>query len=251
MYLTYLKPHTTKNLKHHKEKTMKPKALFCIPFAASVLGLSACQTTNIQSEAEKQEARWYNVKDFEGVDSIGTSPYDLEFDIAYLGINGDMVKVKNCLEVTALGDSKISEREFARWDLLRTDCEAAKRFYDAPKNSVSYWPSILDFSLLKKFPSTSIPYLGGQGLDERSGNLAEYESTLILKESGKHSVKVSYNGMVVNYVEVARGDFNRDGYQDLFVRMDWYIEDTFGDGNDWIVLTKISPNASPMMLWRK
>jgi hypothetical protein len=50
---------------------------------------------------------------------------------------------------------------------------------------------------------------------------------------------------------MARGDFNRDGYQDLFVRMDWYIEGAFGDGHDWVVLTKISPNAAPMMLWRK
>ena len=230
---------------------MKSKTLLYIPFAASVFGLFACQTINIQPKAGKSEARWYNVKVFDGVDSIGTSPYDLEFDIEYLGIDGDMVKVNNCLEVSALGDSRISEREFTRWELIKTDCEAARRFYDAPKNSVSYWPSMLDFSLLKTFPSTSIPYFGGQGLDGRSENLDEYESTLTLTESGKHSVKVFYDGMVVNYVEVARGDFNRDGYQDLFVRMDWYIEGAFGDGNDWIVMTKISPNAPPMMLWRK
>lgn len=230
---------------------MKPKTLFRILFSASVLGLCACQTTNIKQEAARQEARWYNVKDFEGVDAIGSSPYDLEFDIAYSGIEGEMVQVKNCLEVSSVSGSKIAEREFARWTLLKADCEAAKRFYDAPEKAVSYWPSIFDLSLLKTFPSTSIPYLGGQGLDGRSENLAEYESTLILIESGKHSVKVSYDGMVVNYVVVARGDFNRDGYQDLFVRMDWYIEDAFGDGHDWVVLTKISSNAAPMMLWRK
>ena len=230
---------------------MKPKVLLCISFVSSVLSLCACQASNMQSEAEKQEARWYNVKNFDGVDSIGTSPHDLEFDIVYVGTGGDMVKVKNCIEVSARGDSKISEREFARWDLLKTDCEAAKRFYGAPENSVSYWPSMLDYPLLKTFPSTSIPHLGGQGLDGGIERLAEYESTLVLKESGQHNVKVSYDGMVVNYVEVARGDFNRDGYQDLFVRMDWYIEGAFGGGNDWIVLTKTSPNASPMMLWRK
>lgn len=230
---------------------MRSKTMFCILFAASVLGLCACHTTNINPEASKQETRWYNVKDFEGVDSIGTSPYDLEFDIAYSGIDGDTVQVKNCLEVFSLGDSKIEEREFARWDLLKADCEAAKRFYDAPENAVNHWPFTFDLSLLKTFPSTSIPYLGGQDLDGRSENLAEYESNLILIESGENSVKVSYNGMVVNYVVMARGDFNRDGYQDLFVRMDWYIEGAFGDGHDWVVLTKISPNAAPMMLWRK
>ncbi|GGB13757.1 hypothetical protein [Agarivorans gilvus] len=230
---------------------MKLKTLFCIPIAAIVLVLYACQTTNTQTEAAKQEARWYNVNDFKGIDSIGANPYDLEFDIAYSGIDGDIVRVKNCLEVSFQGDSKIAEREFARWDLLKSDCEAAKRFYGAPENAVSYWPPTFDLSLLKTFPSTSIPYLGGQGLHGRSGNLAEHESTLTLIESGEHSVKVSYDGIVVNYVVVARGDFNRDGYQDLFVRMDWYIEDAFGDGHDWVALTKLSPNAAPMMLWRK
>jgi len=230
---------------------MRQKTLFCTLFVTSVLGLCACQAINIKTEVSKQEARWYNLKDFEGVDSIGTNPYDLEFDIAYSGIDGDMVQVKNCLEVSSLGDSKIAEREFARWDLLKIDCEAAKRFYDAPEKAVNHWPSIFDLSLLKTFPSTSTPYLGGQGLDGRSGNLAEHESTLTLIESGEHSVKVSYDGMIVNYVVVARGDFNRDSYQDLFMRMDWYIEGSFGDGHDWVVLTKTSPNAAPLMLWRK
>jgi hypothetical protein len=73
---------------------MKPITLFCIPFAASLLGLCACQTKSIKIEAEKQESRWFNVKSFEDIDSIGSSFYDLEFDISYSGIDGDMVKVK-------------------------------------------------------------------------------------------------------------------------------------------------------------
>jgi hypothetical protein len=230
---------------------MKPKSLFCISLVVSILSLCACEALSINPGDVKQETRWYNVKNFNGVDSIGTNPYDLEFDIMYSGIDDNMVRVINCLEVSSLGDSKIAEREFARWELLKTDCEAAKRFYDAPENAVSYWPSTFDLSLLKTFPSTSTPYLGGQGLDDRKGNMGEYESNLTLIESDEYSVKVSYDGMVVNYVVVARGDFNRDGYQDLFVRMDWYIEEAFGDGVDWVVLTKISPDAVPMILWRK
>ncbi|MCG3738071.1 hypothetical protein EXA16_17390 [Vibrio cincinnatiensis] len=250
MWLTSLKQHTTID-NCQNEIIMKPITLFYIPLAVSLFGLCACQTTSIKLEVEKQESRWFNVKIFEDVDSIGTSSYDLEFDISYAGIDGGMIQLKNCLEVSFLRDGEISEREFARWDLLKTACEAALRFYNAPETAVSYWPSMFDFSLLKTFPSTSIPFQGGQGLDARTGSLAEHESTLTLMESGKHSVKVSYDGMVVNYVEVARGDFNRDGYQDLFIRMDWYIEDTFGMGSDWMVITKKSPNTEPMMLWRK
>ncbi len=230
---------------------MRPKNLSFIPFVTLILGLCACQTPNINSDIVKQEARWYNAKGFDGIDSIGTNPYDLEFDISYSGIDGNTIRVRNCLEMSSLGDSKISEREFSRWDLLKTDCEAAKRFYGSPENAVSYWPSTFNFSLLKTFPSTTIPNLGGQGLDGRQGTLGEHEPALSIIKSSENNVKVSYDGMLVNYVVIARGDFNRDGYQDLFVRMDWYIEDAFGDGNDWVILTKILPNSAPMMLWRK
>ena len=176
---------------------------------------------------------------------------DLEFDFQYSSLEGDIFNVKNCLEVSSVGDNKILEREFVRWDLLKNDCEVAMRFYDAPEYAFSYWPSEFNFSLLKTLPSTSIPYLGGQALDGRSGSLGAYETNLNFIESAKHNVKVSYDEMVVNYVVMARGDFNRDGYQDLFVRMDWYIEGAFSDGSDWIVLTKISPDEPPMLLWRK
>lgn len=230
---------------------MMIKILFCLPFVAAVCGLCAYQIAKINPEAGNQEPRWYNSKGFEIVDPIDKSSHDLEFDNAYTSIIDDKDRIRNCCELLSLGDNKIEEKEYARWDLLKTDCEVAKRFHFAPDIAVSHWPSTFDFALLKTFPSTSTPYLGGQGLDGRNGNLDEYESTLILIESEKHSIKVSYDGMVVNYVLMARGDFNRDGYQDIFVRMDWYIEGTFGVGHDWVVLTKISPNSAPIMLWRK
>ena len=183
---------------------MKSTTLLCSSFfALSLFGLCSCQTANIKPAAEKQEPRWYNVNNFESINSIGSSYYDLEFDITYSGIDGDTVRVNNCLEASSLGDGRISEREFARWDLLKTDCEVAMRFYNAPETAISYWPSTFDFSLLNTFPSTSIPYLGGQDLYDRTGYLAKYESNLVLIESGKHSVKVSYDGMVVNYVDAS------------------------------------------------
>lgn len=216
-----------------------------------LIGLVACDTNTIKPNTEKQKTSWYNVKNFDGVDSIGDSPYDLEFNIEYSGIDGRNIHVTNCMEVASTGNGKIAEREFSRWNLLKADCEAAQRFYDAPESAISYWPSVFDFSLLKTFPATSIPHLGGQDLDERKANLSELKSSLILAESGKHNVKVFYEEMTVDYVELARGDFNRDGFQDIFVRMDWYVEGAFGDGYDWVVLTKISPDAEPMLLWRK
>lgn len=230
---------------------MKKKFTRHIPLILFVFSLCACQVTSNKQEVGKQESRWYNVNEFVGIDSIGTNLYDLAFDNQYLIVDGNTLNVHNCLEVTSIGDNEILDREFARWDLLKIDCEAASRFYDAPEYAFSHWPLEFDLPLLKTFPSTSIPYLGGQALDGRGGDLGSYESNLKLIESGKGNIKVSLGEMVVNYIMLAKGDFNRDGYQDIFVRMDWYIEGTFGNGSDWIVVTKISPDTPPILLWRK
>lgn len=230
---------------------MNPKSLLCGMSAVSVLLLWACQTGSLQAGLAEQESRWFNVTEFGAVDDIGTSPYDLEFNITYSGSDGGEVRVKNCVEVSYVGNDRISEVDFSRWVLLQTNCEAARRFYDAPEEAVSYWPLEFDFSLLKTFPSTSVPNLGGQYLEGRIGSIREHEETLSLVESGEHSVQVSLDGVVVNYVVLARGDFNRDGYQDLFLRMDWYIGDAFGGGHDWVVLTKRSSSEDPILLWRK
>lgn len=215
------------------------------------LTTAACATNTRVSQTEVYEPRWINASIFDVTEHKDGSLYSFNFDVEFTSPDNKIFKVKDSLDVKSVGEERIASRDYTRWDFLKTDCEVVNRFYLAPDNAVTYWPTMFDISLIKTFPATAVPFLGGQGLDGRNGNLAQYESTLTLIESGEHSVKVSYDGMVVNYVLVARGDFNRDGYQDLFVRMDWYIEDAFGDGNDWVVLTKISPNSEPIMLWRK
>ncbi len=159
--------------------------------------------------------------------------------------------MKDCFQVFATGETAIAQREHARWKWLKSSCTGASWYYRSPETASRYLDDTFDFALLKAFPATAVPYLGGQLLDGRNGNLDEKEPTLKLLESGDHNVKVSMDNMVIDYVLLARADFNRDGYQDLFVRMDWYIKDSFGQGFDWVVLTKIAPDASPMVLWRK
>lgn len=210
--------------------------------------LPACQSTPIKTDAGQQKPRWFNTQVFK---DIGTSPYDLEFENEFTAVDNSVVSISNCEDLAVVGDGKIAEREYTRWQAIKVDCQAASRFYLSPESAKSYWPDTFEFPLLKTLPAAAIPYLGGQGLEGRNGNLADVEATLTLLDSGEHSVKVSFNSMVVNYVVISRGDFNHDGYQDLFVRMDWYVEDAFGGGHDWAVFTKLSTNAAPMMLWRK
>jgi len=232
------------NVKH--PKLFGLMVLFCC------LGLSGCLSMNYKSPVNNPTTpRWLNPFTFDQEGKVGETLHDVAFKIMFVSSGGGELTVKNCFEVLALGETAIAQREFSRWEWLKSSCLGASSYYRSPETAISYWGNTFNLELLKTFPATAVPYLGGQGLDGRSGDLGKKEPTLTLVESGDNSVKVSIDDMVIDYVVLARADFNRDGYQDMFVRLDWYIENSFGEGFDWLVLTKTSPNATPMMLWRK
>lgn len=213
--------------------------------------LSACEQVSTVKNQTKTVPRWINPTIFDATNHANGSSYSFEFDMSFTDAKGGSFTVKNCLELGAIGEERISPPEYPHWQILKTDCEIVGRFYGSPKVSEGYWAGEFDYPLLKTFPATAIPYLGGQGLDDREGLLGNSEPNIKLLSNGEHNVKVLIDGMEVDYVVVARGDFNRDGLQDWFVRMDWYIEEATSHGFDWVVLTTLSPGAAPMLLWRK
>lgn len=213
------------------------------------LGILGCQSIDLQ--APETSRRWLNPSTFDQEDIVGETLHDVSFEITFSASVGGELTVKDCFQVFALGETAIAQREYARWEWLKASCTGASWYYRSPETAINYWDDTFDLELLKTFPATTVPYLGGQGLDGLRGSLGGEESALTLLETGDHNVKVFMDDMVIDYVLLARADFNRDGYQDVFVRLDWDIEDSFGKGFDWVVLTKIAPNASPMVLWRK
>jgi hypothetical protein len=217
----------------------------------SVIVLASCEINTHVSVKPELEPRWFNPSIFDNVDLSNKSIYTIQFDSMLTGANEEGIKLSGCFDVLNLSAKDIAKREYTRWQYMKNDCDVLDRYYKSPESATSYWPATFNVSLLKEFPATAVPFLGGQGLDGRYGNLGEAEPSLTVSESQENSIKLSLDDMVVNYVLITRGDFNRDGYQDIFVRMEWYSDNSFGDGFDWIVLTKTAPEAAPMMLWRK
>lgn len=231
---------------------VKPPDLFALMVLLFCLGLSGCLSLNSKAPASNPTApRWLNPSMFGQKDNVGKTLHDVSFEIPFAAPDGGEVTAKDCFQVFALGETAIAQREYARWEWLKASCTGASWYYRSPETAINYWDDKFDLKLLKTFPATAVPYLGGQGLDGLSGKLGDEDITLMLLETGDHNVKVSMDDMVIDYAVIARADFNRDGYQDVFVRMNWYVEDSFGRGFDWVVLTKTSPNSAPMMLWRK
>lgn len=215
--------------------------------------LSACASHNQTSTPlVDTEAAWLNPLMFG--EKVKTDGYlsNVQFTIEFTGQDKKPFTAKECSLVLNSGDGAVVEREYHRWQWLKDNCIAANKFFDAPKSAKSHWPKAFDFDLIKRFPASAIPYLGGQGLDGRTGTLSAYDASLTLVEApNQNHVSVEVDNLEVYYVQVARADFNRDGIQDIFVRMDWYVKDAFGKGTDWVVLTKLSHDSAPMMLWRK
>ncbi|WP_139309913.1 hypothetical protein [Teredinibacter haidensis] len=56
--------------------------------------------------------------------------------------------------------------------------------------------------------------------------------------------------MAITYVVLARADFNNDGFEDIFLRLDWNITTAFGKGFDWIIVSKASANQLPTIVSR-
>ena len=221
----------------------------CITF--SILASCSLYGKNSGPQADIETA-WLNPLTFE--QKIKTDGYlsDIQFNIEFTGSDEKPFFAKECAFVLYSGEGVVAEREYHRWQWLKDNCIAANKFYSAPKVAKSFWPKGFDYELIKLFPATAIPYLGGEALEGRTGTLSTYDESLTFIEAPhKNRIAVEVDDLEVYYVQVARADFNRDGYQDIFIRMDWYVKDAFGKGTDWVVLTKLSPDAAPMMLWRK
>tara|TARA_Y100000588_G_scaffold83222_1_gene87780 strand:- start:532 stop:1227 length:696 start_codon:yes stop_codon:yes gene_type:complete len=219
--------------------------------ALCALCLLACQHKPTLNEQVKQ-MRWINPDVFNASKHTRGSLYSFEFDMTFSAVNGENVTVTNCLELALFGEDRVSPPEYIYWQSIKIDCEVVERYYLSSENAVSYWPESFDYELIKQFPATTLPYVGGQTLEGRTGTLSAYDANLkFIEKKNDNQIHVDVDDMDVYYVQLARADFNRDGVQDIFVRMDWYVKDAFGKGTDWVVLTKLSPNSAPMMLWRK
>ena len=225
----------------------------CLSIASCVL--TACTPYSYISKPRGGiEAPWLNPLIFEQKIKIDGYFSDIQFNIEFTGVDEKPFFAKECSFVLQNGDGDgvVVEREYHRWQWLKDNCIAANKYFDAPKTAYSFWDETFDYETIKHFPATAIPDLGGESLEGRIGALSAYDESLTFVEaSGESRISVEVDNLEVHYIQVARADFNRDGFQDVFIRMDWYVKDAFGKGTDWVVLTKLSSNDKPMMLWRK
>ena len=211
--------------------------------------IAGCQSLSEREASGALTPKWFNEDIFETYTS-DLGRHFKDFDTEFTAKDGTPIHLKDCLGVSVSGEH-VKLYEYERWLLLNAHCSAASVFKVAPDESISYWYSSFDFEFIQSLPAYVQPFLGGQGLDiiPPKETLAEQIGSSLIEEK-ENSVRVGFDDKNIDYTLVTKGDFNRDGIEDIFIQLDYRVMSAFGAGSDWVVLTKLSKNSKSMILWR-
>jgi hypothetical protein len=220
--------------------------MFCLLFA------SAC--TNAFQPIQTKHTPYLNKNEFTGLQSLGDSFEAVQLDYSLDSSFGEELPLNSCIAVIEAKMSDIDSSQFHLLQLMKINCTAAKYYFSAMSNGEipTAFPIVLTESFVKSLPGTAVPDLGGESMEKREGTLAEVEPTLQVLNLSQGAVKLALAGdLVVDYLIMARGDFDQDGYEDLLLRLDWYISTAFGKGFDLIMLSQTPEDEQPKIVWRK
>lgn len=156
--------------------------------------------------------------------------------------NGDEFQFTSCPSIESTPESNVDTSQFHLLQLIKKNCVAAKYYYQSLSAPVykSYLPNTINEEFIVNLPATTVPDLGGQFLEQRRGTLREFEEKIeVLSESENSIELILSDDLVINYVVMARGDFNKDGTEDMMLRLDWYISSAFGKGFELVIVSQM------------
>jgi len=242
-------------------KTLKVLAMnyFYIPakaiarLAFAVLLLSAC-SSEPQQTAEASIKPYLNLDEFTGLESLGDSVDSIQLDYALDSAKGGELPLKSCAIVNTTSETDVDQSQQHLLKLMKINCSAASYYFNAlgARNVRSQFPQAINEDFVKSLPGLAVPDLGGDSMLNRDGTLAEVEPGFKVVAVSENAAEVELAGdLVVNYVLMARGDFDKDGYEDLLLRLDWYISTVFGKGFDLIMLSQTPDVLRPRITWRR
>lgn len=224
-----------------------------VGIALGVVLLGAC-SSEPQQQSPTTVAPYLNLEEFTGLQELGDSVAAIQLDYALDSASGGELPLNSCAAVEATGEEDIDPSQLHLLQLMQVNCTAASYYFAAVKAGKvqSEFPAAMNKAFVKTLPGLAVPDLGGDSMLNREGTLADVEPGLKVVAVTESSAEVELAGdLVVNYVVMARGDFNNDGYQDLLLRLDWYIRTAFGKGFDLIVLSQTSQDKQPKIIWRR
>lgn len=212
-----------------------------------ILFVAGCETT-----ADSVIPKKFNEVEFTGLVSLGGAYTDIKLDYELDDLNGKPIKFTTCQQVDGFDREKIQSSLYRLLTLLKINCAAAKYYFSGKSSINSQFPEKLSMNFIKSLPATVVPFTSREDMAKRQNKqLKDYEKKLVLKSSDNGAVTVvATDSEEITYTVMSRADVDNDLSEDLVVRLDWNIPNSFGQGFDLVLLSKTSAVAPIKLLWR-
>jgi len=212
-----------------------------------ILFVVGCNTT-----ADTFIPKKFNESEFTGLVSLGLAYADIKLDYELEDLNGKPIKFTTCQQVDGYNREKIQASQYRLITLLQVNCAAAKYFFSGKPAANTQFSQKLSLDLVKSFPAAVAPFTSREDMAKRQNKqLNEYEKKLVLKSSENGALTViATDGEEITYTVMSKADMDNDSNEDIVVRLDWNIPNSFGQGFDLVLLSKTSAVAPIKLLWR-
>jgi hypothetical protein len=169
---------------------------------------------------------------------------DATLDVDFDKIGGGQLHLAHCREVQPALMQQVVPPQEVLAEILRLNCLAVQRYAGSRPAKHSHLPARWSAAAVAKLPAELLPELGPG--DAMSSTVSRPRITLARRPGARH-ITLARDGYVrVNGTEVqalvhrlARADFNRDGYEDWLLRMDWGAQRGDAKGSQLIVATRL------------
>jgi hypothetical protein len=196
----------------------------------------------------------FNWKEFTGITSSGIDRYaDAVLDYSLDTKDKGEIHFDNCVQVERTDENSIVEPQYYLFKLLLRNCEALKMHFQQGKiPKASYFQTTLSEKEIRQWPAMAGVIVNNEEMTRREGKtLSDYETDLSIEIVDKDTIEAETSSDLITYHIMSRADFNKDGIEDLLVRMNWHIRDAFGKGVNLFILEKKSQTGTVILTWRK
>lgn len=217
------------------------KLLFLISIIASAS--CAAHTTPIRA---------FNTKAFVGLVTQQITSYeDAKLDYELDTKEGQPIRFTSCPQVEASTEEKIASAQYQLFKLLAINCIALKKYAASQTAKQSFFPPHLSKKIIAQFPATATPRISDEDIQRREGKtLTQYSKALRIKMQPDQSATLIDKDNEINYVLLARADFDGDGFEDWLLRTDWHARHAMGKGTDLVLLSRKSKGGNILLVWR-
>ena len=213
-------------------------------FTASIL-LGCSEATKAQLD------KTFNEDEFTGLDKLNSSYKTMTLDYELDDKQNKPVKFTSCPQVEKTTEQQIQTSEFPLFVLLQINCAAAKYYFDGKQPAKSFFPEKLSLDFIKTLPATFTPNISREDMSRRESKLlGSYEKLELVPNENNALTVMASDNVEITYHIMTRADIDNDSIEDLVIRLDWSIQNSFGKGFDLITLSKTSASAPVKLEWR-